>query len=202
MEELDQKRKIAIFEAAFEVFGENNYKNASTALIASKACISKGLLFYYFKNKKQLYMETFAYAQEKVKDYVHDETLFKIEDFFVLMQYAAKKKTKMLADNPYLMAFIVRSFYTQKEEVTGSIEKQIQDGKKETFKKYFSNINRHKFKDGVDPYQIYLMLVWMTDGYLHEKQMNHLNIDVSEIMTEFEKWVVMFKAIAYKEEFQ
>ena len=63
---LSEEKKNAVVNAALEVFGTNEYKRASTDLIAAKAGISKGLLFYYFKNKKELYMYIFEYVMEKV----------------------------------------------------------------------------------------------------------------------------------------
>ncbi len=50
---LSEEKKNAVVNAALEVFGTNEYKRASTDLIAAKAGISKGLLFYYFKNKER-----------------------------------------------------------------------------------------------------------------------------------------------------
>lgn len=43
-ESLPEERQEAIFEAAVEAFGRNDYKSASTEAIARKAGISKGLL--------------------------------------------------------------------------------------------------------------------------------------------------------------
>ena len=45
---LEEEKQLKIINAAMEVFGKNEYKKASTDLIAAKAGISKGLLFYYF----------------------------------------------------------------------------------------------------------------------------------------------------------
>ncbi len=59
---LPEEKKVQIMNAAFEVFGNNEYKRASTDLIAARAGISKGLLFYYFKSKKELYLYLLSYA--------------------------------------------------------------------------------------------------------------------------------------------
>ncbi|WP_443110722.1 TetR/AcrR family transcriptional regulator [Caloramator sp. mosi_1] len=49
-------------KAAIEEFAKEGYKNASTNKIVETACISKGILFHYFKSKKGLYIETIKYA--------------------------------------------------------------------------------------------------------------------------------------------
>lgn len=46
--ELPEVKQRAVLNAAMEVFAKYDYKKASTDLIAAKAGISKGLLFYYF----------------------------------------------------------------------------------------------------------------------------------------------------------
>ena len=53
-EELSQEKQRRIIDAGMEVFGRNEYKKANTEDIAAKAGISKGLLFYYFKDKNKL----------------------------------------------------------------------------------------------------------------------------------------------------
>lgn len=53
---LPEEKRLRIIKAGFQVFAQNEYKRASTELIARKAGISKGLLFYYFHNKKSFFM--------------------------------------------------------------------------------------------------------------------------------------------------
>lgn len=54
--ELPLEKQEQIIRAAYVVFANNNYKNASTSKIADAGDISKSLLFHYFKNKKELYL--------------------------------------------------------------------------------------------------------------------------------------------------
>ena len=46
--ELPKEKQLRIINAGMEYFGQYGYKNAKTDDIATKAGISKGLLFYYF----------------------------------------------------------------------------------------------------------------------------------------------------------
>ncbi|MDE6982980.1 MAG: hypothetical protein K2O99_00345 [Lachnospiraceae bacterium] len=90
-----------------------------------------------------------------------DSKMSEILDFFELMTYAAIKKIRVLVENPYIVDFAVRSFYTDKEE----------------------------------------MIVWMTDGYVHERQMRNRPLCFDEIEKEFKNWIQMFKQFSYKEEY-
>lgn len=60
--ELPAEKQQRIINAGLEVFGAYDYPQASTDDIAAKAGISKGLLFYYFKNKKEFYLFLFDYC--------------------------------------------------------------------------------------------------------------------------------------------
>ncbi len=200
--ELPKEKQKAIYNASMEVFGEYEYKRASTDLIASKAGVSKGLLFYYFHNKKTLYLHTFEYVSKIVENAITDTHLSKITDFFELIAYATEKKVKMLIENPFIMRFSIRCFYSQKEDVSNEIQTEISNGKGQKYDTYFKNLELSKFKEEIDPEQIYHMLVWITDGYLHSRQMEGKPIEIEAIKKEFTQWTAMFKSIAYKEEFQ
>lgn len=200
--ELPKEKQKAIYNAAMEVFGNYEYKRASTDLIATKAGVSKGLLFYYFHNKKALYLHTFEYVSKIVEDAISDKHLSEITDFFELIAYGTEKKVKMLIENPFIMRFSIRCFYSQKEDMSDEIQTEISNGKSKKYDTYFKNLELSKFKEEIDPERIYHMLVWMTDGYLHSRQMEGKPIEIEDIKKEFTQWAAMFRSIAYKEEFQ
>lgn len=58
--------------------------------------MSKGLLFFYCKNKKQLYLRTMDYLYEKVVELVVDDRFWEIDDFFELMEYSATQKVNVI----------------------------------------------------------------------------------------------------------
>ena len=69
----------------FEKCFPSDYKKASTDLIAYKAGVSKGLLFYYFQNKKDLYLTVFEHVKQTVTEGVTDSHFLEITDFFELI---------------------------------------------------------------------------------------------------------------------
>lgn len=116
-ESLPEERREAIVSAAVETFGKNDYKNASTETIARRAGISKGLLFFYFKNKKELYLYLMEHLMEKVSNLVLDDGYWEIDDFFELLVYAAETKSKVLSKFPYLLEFSIRAFYPEHKDI-------------------------------------------------------------------------------------
>lgn len=199
--ELPEEKRMKIINAGMEVFGKYEYKRAVTDEIAAKAGISKGLLFYYFHNKRSLYMFLYEYCFDLIRSLVVDEHFAEITDFFDLLEYGANKKTSLLSEFPNIMEFVMRAFYSQNEDISEDVAKDMQSAMGESFAMYFKNIDFTKFKDSVDPIYIYRMLVWMTDGYLHEKQSGHQAFTLDEVMEEFKRWKHMFRSMVYKEEF-
>lgn len=49
-----QDKRERIKAAALELFAQHGYHGTSTEMIITKAGVSKGLLFFYFKNKQEL----------------------------------------------------------------------------------------------------------------------------------------------------
>lgn len=193
---------MAVFNAAMEVFGTYEYKKASTDLIAAKAGVSKGLLFYYFHNKKTLYMKTYEYMSQVLAESICDPHLFEITDFFELITYATEKKMRLLKQNPHIMSFGIRAFYSEREDVSDTIQTETCSAISDNYQTYFHHIDYSRFKDGVDPEHIFNMLIWLVDGYVHMQDMEGRTLDVAETEREFAEWIRMFKSIVYKEEFQ
>ena len=53
---LPEEKQQEIINAGYRVFSQNTYKKSPVSEIAAEAGISKSLLFYYFRNKKELYL--------------------------------------------------------------------------------------------------------------------------------------------------
>jgi AcrR family transcriptional regulator len=199
--ELPEEKRLRIINAGFEVFSQNEYKKASTEDIAVKAGISKGLLFYYFHDKKSLFLYLYEYSENMMRDIVLDEEYLKITDIFDLFEYAAKKKYAVLLKVPHIMDFVMKAFYSQREDVTESVNERLQATTNEVYTVYLKNVDYSKFRDDVNPMEIIQMLTWIGDGFLHEKQRLGQHAELSELMEKFYSWTTMFKKMVYKEEY-
>lgn len=198
---LHKEKQLRIINAALEVFSKCEYKRASTDDIAAKAGISKGLLFYYFHNKKELYLFLFDYCTKLVHHQVIDEKFADIDDFFEILEYAAEKKMYLFSKMPYIMDFVTQAFYSKDEPVAEDMRKEIEEKTKFYASLLYNQIDFSKFKSGVSPGEIMQMLTWMADGYLREKLNRGISIKADEIMRDYRKWSDMFKKMAYKEEY-
>ena len=200
--ELSLEKQQAIINAALEVFAMNDYKHAITDDIAAKAGISKGLLFYYFHNKAELYNYLFLYAKELLTKEIVNQDYYEMDDFFELLKYAAVLKYQMFKKNPYLYLFSVKVIKYSYLDEAKEIQKIITEYSQTVFKDYFMHINFQKFREEINPKDIMDILLWTGEGYMYELQLKGQTLDIDDIMRQFEKWIAIFKKIAYKEEFQ
>ena len=62
-------RRVEIMNAAMQLFMEKGYTNTTTQDIVDKVNISRGLLYYHFKNKEDiLYCLVEQYSEKLLKD--------------------------------------------------------------------------------------------------------------------------------------
>lgn len=199
--ELPEEKKQKIINAGFEIFSKNTYKKASTEDIAARAGISKGLLFYYFHNKKALYMFLLDYAKQLMTDVVIDAGFGEIKDVFEMLEYASVRKYQLLQKNPHIMDYLMRVMSLQNEAVSDDVNRVWQDTANDVFANYFAKLDYSKFRDDVNPQEIIRMLLWTAEGYMLERQKYGQPSELDDLMEKFKRWTALFKKIAYKEEY-
>ncbi|KMY55367.1 TetR family transcriptional regulator [Bacillus sp. FJAT-27231] len=106
-EKQPQAKKDLILQVAIEEFVKNGYEKTSTDIITSRAGISKGILFHYFKSKKNLYV----YLASYVIDLITKKTIESLDDvrsndFFERIKEAVWLKQEVTAPYKQEMQFI------------------------------------------------------------------------------------------------
>lgn len=197
---LPEERQDAIARAAIEAFGRNDYKGASTDAIARSAGISKGLLFFYCKSKRQLYLRTTEYLYDKAVEVAVDDGFWEIDDFFELMEYAASRKMALMERFPWALSFSIRAFYPEHRDVKDTMNRWTQRQVDVMFERFFKNVDWGRFRDDVDPRHVLDMIIWLADGWMHQRWASHEAIDLDVLMAEFLSWCDMLRAWAYKPE--
>jgi len=79
----DLEKQDRILNAALKEFAEKGYKNASTNQIVKDAGISKGLLFHYFNNKKDLYLFLYDHFIEIFVEQIKERVDWDEKDIFI-----------------------------------------------------------------------------------------------------------------------
>ncbi|SDR01646.1 TetR/AcrR family transcriptional regulator [Virgibacillus salinus] len=202
-ENLDNDKQQRIINAALKEFAENGYEKASTNRIVKSAGIGKGMLFYYFKNKKALY----HYLTDYTLDIVKNEYLTLIDttepDFIERMKQAARVKTKARSDNPDTFNFLGTLLLTSEGEVSADQLKKIQELQKLGNSKIYDNINNTLFRDDIDVDKAFKLVRWSIEGYQNEisaqlagRKMSSINLD--PYWDEFYEYLDILKTSFYK----
>lgn len=103
---LPEEKQNEIINAAYEVFSGHSYKKSAVGKIAEEAGISKSLLFYYFRDKKDLYLFLWNKAAEFTGKVLEDANLMELP-FFDLMEQGLKIKMDLLRKYPHLGEFTI-----------------------------------------------------------------------------------------------
>lgn len=102
---LEAEKRERILQAAYEEFTENTYNNASTNRIVKKAEIGKGMLFYYFGSKEELYHFLINYGLDFIQERYLGKVVGTTRDFIERCKFMTQLKMKAYVEAPYLLDF-------------------------------------------------------------------------------------------------
>lgn len=199
--ELPNEKQLKIINAGFEYFGKYGYKGANTEDIANRAGISKGLLFYYFKNKESYYLFLCEFCQNLMLESFQETDFQEITDFFKLIDFATKAKLKIITEYPFITDFSVNLIADKSIKVGSKSEEYVNNAIYNSFDIYFKNIDFTPFKEEIDVKKIYQMMLWLSEGYINEKKRINTPIVLEDFLSDFALWKALFKKICYKEEY-
>ena len=191
----DKQRKI--INMGFQVFSQNTYKKAPVAEIASKADISKALLFYHFKNKKEFYLFLWNKSIELTSNAMKEQDVLGTSNYFEMLRRSLIGKCNLLREYPYVSEFSLRAYYEENMEVRNEIQDSFHKINLESEKKAFEIIDITKLRDDIDIHQMYQEMVWASDGYLHMALIQGV-INVDKLKSDFEKLIHMWEKVYQK----
>jgi AcrR family transcriptional regulator len=128
-------RKQAILQAAIKVFSQKGYERTNMEEIAEEAELSKGIIYYYFDSKEELFKElllgeTANYYQQAYETVSHltdyREILAALLDFH--FTYFSRRRELLSLIFPYgksSPAFLDEEFKSRVEEVRQPLSKKI-----------------------------------------------------------------------------
>ena len=120
----DDPKKQVILEAALHEFAEKGYSGASTRSIASYAGVAHGLMYYYFKDKKTLFLQLSRLLREWVVNSVYDG--LETNDVFASMLDMCKKKLELFSAYPSVYQVVMEGvrYFPREFEADGKEIKQ------------------------------------------------------------------------------
>ncbi|MEG0327080.1 MAG: TetR/AcrR family transcriptional regulator [Erysipelothrix sp.] len=200
-ESLTIEKQNRIINAGLHQFSKYGYQKANTEDIAYEAQIAKGLLFYYFKNKEAFYLYLCDFCESYFIETFSKDIDNTITDFFDFIESTIISKVDIIKTYPYMFDFcmmLTLSSQKDNQKANDFLVKLMSQSYEESFR----HIDFSKFKEEVDPMEILQMILWLSEGYLLDKQRLDQPITLEELLVNAQKWQLMFKTISYKEEFQ
>lgn len=203
---LDPKKRAYIIEVAMKEFANYGYADASTNRIVKEAGIGKGMLFYYFKTKEQLYLYLLDYGLTQIETAFLDQIDLSVTDFIKRMQQIAKKKMILFKAHPHLMAFLGTFMLKENQQlnVPTTIQERYQKLIIEGYQKMYQQIDRSLFKADMDADKAMQLIEWSINGYQQMltarlKAEDFATLDLSSYWDEFYQYLAVLKQAYYKE---
>lgn len=201
---LPTERQDLIRNSAMVEFGEGSFKKTSADSIARRAGVSKGLLFHYFKDKRELYLYLFQYAIDECMELFNKHILkasyFGETDFILTLEMGHKVKMDMVRRHPGLFRFVMRAYYEHDSVLTPKLRKKLADVLEEATASFLSRMDLYKFKDGVDPRAVVRLLTLASEGMLAETGA-YTPEEINRLFLEYKKYADMLRRHLYKEEY-
>lgn len=191
---LPQEKQDRIINAGFRVFSRNSYKKSPMLEIANEADISKSLLFFYFKNKKELYIFLMKKAEELTTQYLINSGCYKETDIFERMYKGLLAKVEMMKKYPDMSTFAVKAYFEDDEEVREEIQKIIHPYTQLETSKSVPNLNPDDFKEGLDLGLMYQDMFLASEGYVYRMQQQG-NIDADKMLLDYRKIIDFWKTL-------
>ena len=192
---LPKEKQQAVLNAGYRVFSRNTYKKSPVSEIASEAGISKSLLFYYFQNKKELYLFLWETCMRITIKYLKKYGCGETEDFFEAMYRGLRAKIHLMEEYPDMGNFAVKVYYEKDPEISPEIQKTIVPFASLSSNTTLKKLDPEQFIPGLDLEMMYKDMLWASEGYLWEKSQNG-SLDVNEVERDFLKLIGLEKALS------
>jgi len=196
-------KKDKILNASIKEFAQKGYIHASTNQIVKTAEISKGLLFHYFKTKKNLYVFLFDYCVQLCLKEFFGRMDLEEPDIFVRLEKGIIIKMDLLTKYPEIIQFLQITINEESEEVKNILDDKKTDLIKTSYQRIFSGIDYSSFKDGIDLTKVINIIMWTFDGFIaseigKSKALGIKELNYKEIFKEGQIYIQVLKKLFYK----
>ena len=191
---LPEDKRKSIISAGFRVFSQYSYKNSPMSEIAAEAGISKSLLFYYFKNKKELYLFICKYSTELTEQEIIRQKCYEKEDFFDNFLSGLKVKVQLMRQYPDLSLFQLKAYYEKDKSLRLEIDQLIGQYSGYENQSEMLKLDKEKFIEGLDLEMMYTDMFLASQGYLWEKMQSE-TIDPDQMERDFIRMIEFWRGL-------
>ncbi len=198
----DDARKNRILEAALVEFADRGYRKASTNTIVREAKVSKGLLFHYYTNKKELYILLYQIALETITKELYEGVNFADRDVLNRLSASTVQKIDSYGRHPLFVKLFENHVFVEDEEILERTKQFSIQYAKESYDKLFSNIDYFLFSDRININHALDVVRWTIDrissDWLKKHNFQYKTEHFSELKDEINVYLDLFRMSYYK----
>lgn len=198
---LEPEKRERILNAAINEFAQKGYKNASTNEIVKEAGISKGLLFHYFQNKKQLYLFLYDYLMDVLMKEYFQESWMEEKNLLEKIRIASLAKLELFRKYPLIFKFFLTAYSETDIEVRNEVTDRNQKLIENSLSKVYENIDLSAVRDGVDRQKAIHLIIWALEGYANSKIPEYKAMgekEFSDMLAELDTYMEILKQCFFK----
>lgn len=200
---LDAEKQLKILDAALLEFAEQGYDKASTNRIVKQAGIGKGMLFYYFNSKKNLYEFLAEYSLDFVEKKYFSQIDLTETDFIERLRQTSKLKFEAQKESENVFNFLGTLMLTADFQLAPHIQKKYETMQQQGNAMIYENVDVSLFRDDIDAEKVLKLIRWSIEGYqtelLHKLQgQNTVSIDFDPYWEEFYEYLEILRKSFYK----
>ncbi len=204
-EALDGEKQQRILNAAMKEFASKGYDHASTNRIVEDAGIAKGLLFHYFKSKKQLFLYLYDRGLKSVTEEVFRSVDFSEADFFCRIQQAQEAKIALIRVYPDIMDFLKAAYLEESEDVKAELGGRTQGLLALNYQRVFEGVDTSRFREGLDRNLVMKTIIWAYEGFASAhtealRRLETLNQDLTPMLAEAEAYSSFLRKCFYRQD--
>ncbi|MDR3271177.1 MAG: TetR/AcrR family transcriptional regulator [Peptococcaceae bacterium] len=201
--QIDEEKRLRIINAGINEFSKG-YRQASTDVIVREAGISKGLLFYYFGTKKDLFLYLYDYAVQTVLTELSNLVDLNERDFLLRWRQQLVSQCGLCRKYPSIFRFLRPENLINAQKVLPELWKY-----KKTFHdhwpKMLVNIDTSLFRSDLSAEDVYKTLLIFIQGYTAQIFHRHEDFDditlrLDELLREFDTYIAILRKCFYTQE--
>lgn len=185
------EKQEKILQASVEEFAHYGYEKASTNRIIEKAKVSKGLLFHYFGNKRELYLQTLERCVVFFEKYLQKEMQYFSDDLTERIIELNAAKLKIATEEPLMQKMIKKAFLEMPPELKEDLEKWQVRLTQKYLPLLFKGINETYFKEEIDKNKAIELIMIVVDAlsakYIKDYQDSQMKASHEDILNAFIK---------------
>ena len=161
----DQQR---ILNACIEEFAQNGYQQASTNAIVKRAGIPKGTLFYFFGNKKDLYLYILDHAIRQFAARYTELAGDMPTDLFERLLHRGWVKFQFAAEEPVLFRLFYDAFINTPDEIQAELRSRSGGYATASVGLLTEGLDLSKFREDVDVEKAVALIQLTLDGLMNK----------------------------------